>query len=323
MKPLRAALLAVVVLFSSLSTKLIGGTSADAAQPSPPILGFRDSAAETSVENRFLAVPDPKLAEEHLRTLTRAPHMAGTLEDKATADYVASKFREAGLETEIVEYRVWMNYPASINVDITAPAGVNMHGPSRERVDGDPFQDDSRVVMPFNGMSPSGDVEAEVVYANYGTPEDFAKLEQMKIDVRGKIVIVRYGQNFRGVKEFMAQERGAAGVLIADERWHLHSIVKDRALGCRVEPSKTRKRSPQLFWPPSRQRKEQEETEETEKDFTQRPCRERGGAVILCKVGTARPRGIDAQGRVSRRAFSGLGETRPRGRNSLAILSGG
>lgn len=214
MKPLRAALLAVVVLFSSLSTKLIGGTSADAAQPSPPILGFRDSAAETSVENRFLAVPDPKLAEEHLRTLTRAPHMAGTLEDKATADYVASKFREAGLETEIVEYRVWMNYPASINVDITAPAGVNMHGPSRERVDGDPFQDDSRVVMPFNGMSPSGDVEAEVVYANYGTPEDFAKLEQMKIDVRGKIVIVRYGQNFRGVKEFIAQERGAAGVLI-------------------------------------------------------------------------------------------------------------
>ena len=63
-------------------------------------------------------------------------------------------------------------------------------------------------------MSPSGDVEAEVVYANYGTPEDFEKLEQMNIDVRGKIVIVRYGQNFRGVKVFVAQEHGAAGVII-------------------------------------------------------------------------------------------------------------
>ena len=63
------------------------------------------------METRFLAVPDPKLAEEHLRILTQAPHIAGSPEDKATADYVAKKFREAGLETEIVEYRVWMNYP--------------------------------------------------------------------------------------------------------------------------------------------------------------------------------------------------------------------
>ena len=87
-------------------------------------------------------MPDPKLAEEHLRILTQAPHMAGTPEDKATADYVAQKFREAGLETEIVEYRVWMNYPAEISVDMTAPAGVTMHGPTREHVDGDPYQDD-------------------------------------------------------------------------------------------------------------------------------------------------------------------------------------
>ena len=82
------------------------------------------------------------------------------------------------------------------------------------RYEGDNFQEDPRVVVPFNGMSPSGDVEAEAVYANYGTPEDFAKLEQLKVDVRGKIVLVRYGQNFRGVKEFIAQERGAAAVLI-------------------------------------------------------------------------------------------------------------
>ena len=149
--------------------------------------------------------------------------MAGTIEDKATADYVAQKFREAGLDTEIVEYKVWINYPAEISVDMTAPAGVEMHGPTREHVDKDPYQDDPRVVMPFSGMSPSGDVEAEVVYANYGTPEDFEKLEKLKVDVRGKIVLVRYGQNFRGVKVFVAQEHGAAGVIIysdpADDGW--------------------------------------------------------------------------------------------------------
>src|SRR4029079_15741745 len=119
-----------------------------------------------------------------------------------------------GLDTQIVEYRVWMNYPAEIRVDATGPAGLRMHGPTREHVDGDPFQNDSRVVTPYNGMSPSGDVEADVVYANYGSPEDFKKLEDLKVDVRGKIVIVRYGQNFRGVKSFVAEEHGAAGVII-------------------------------------------------------------------------------------------------------------
>jgi N-acetylated-alpha-linked acidic dipeptidase len=215
-----------VALFSSAflffgSPFTAGGNPS--SSPSPAIFGFRDATAESSTESKFLATPDPKLAEEHLRILTKAPHMAGTPEDKATADYVAEKFREAGLETEITEYKVWLNYPEEISVDLTAPAGVEMHGPTREHVEGDPFQDDPRVVMPFNGMSPSGDVEADVVYANYGTPDDFAKLEKLNVDVHGKIILVRYGQNFRGVKAFVAQEHGAAGVIIysdpADDGW--------------------------------------------------------------------------------------------------------
>jgi N-acetylated-alpha-linked acidic dipeptidase len=219
MRLLSAALISSSILFSLAPT-----TAEKTPAPSNPVIfGFRDTNAESATEARFLSVPDPKLAEEHLRTLTKAPHMAGTIEDKATADYVAQKFREAGLDTEIVEYKVWFNYPAEISVDMTAPAGVEMHGPTREHVDGDPFQDDSRVVMPFSSMSPSGDVEADIVYANYGTPEDFEKLDKLKVDVRGKIVLVRYGQNFRGVKVFIAQERGAAGVILysdpADDGW--------------------------------------------------------------------------------------------------------
>src|SRR5216684_3609955 len=212
MRLFSAALLSTLVLLCTMFTSV--SPDAPDKRSSAPIFGFRDSAAQTATEARFMVVPDPKLAEEHLRILTQAPHMAGTPEDKATADYVAQKFREAGLDTEIVEYKVWMNYPAEISVDLIAPAGVEMHGPTREHVDHDPFQDDPRVVMPFNGMSPSGDVEADVVYANYGAPEDFEKLEKLKVDVRGKIVLVRYGQNFRGVKVFVAQEHGAAGVII-------------------------------------------------------------------------------------------------------------
>ena len=213
-----AGLLCSAIVLSGSTTK------AEHNGPSTPSLfGFRHPETETAAETQFLSAPDSKLAEEHLRILTKAPHMAGTPEDKATADYVAKKFREAGLDTEIVEYKVWINYPAEINVDMTAPNGVEMHGPTREHVSKDAYQDDPRIVMPFSGMSPSGDVEAEVVYVNYGTPEDFDRLEKMKIDVRGKIVLVRYGQNFRGVKVFVAQEHGAAGMIIysdpADDGW--------------------------------------------------------------------------------------------------------
>lgn len=202
---------------------LYAGAQQGPSAAGPAIFGFLDAKDEIARETQFLAVPDPNLAREHLQSLTKAPHMAGTPEDKATADYVAAKFREAGLDTQLVEYRVWLSYPKEISVDVTAPEGVKMHGPSREHVNGDPYQDDPRVVTAYNGQSPSGDVEAEVVYANYGRPEDFKKLQDMKVDVKGKIVLVRYGQNFRGVKTYVAQERGAAGVIIfsdpIDDGW--------------------------------------------------------------------------------------------------------
>ncbi len=175
---------------------------------------FRDPAAEQKLEQKFLAVPEAKLAQEHLRILTAEPHIAGSVEDRKTAEYVARKFREAGLETRIDSYKVWFNLPREILVEATAPASLKMRGPTREHVEGDPYQDDPRVVTPFSSGSPSGEVEAEVVYANYARPEDFRKLKQMGIEVRGKIVIARYGQNFRGVKALTAQENGAAALLL-------------------------------------------------------------------------------------------------------------
>jgi len=178
------------------------------------LAGFHDSAAQQKLEEKFLSIPDPKLAQQHLQVLTQEPHIAGSPEDRKTAEYVAKKFREAGLETRIDEYKVWLNLPKEILVEATAPAGLKMHGPTREHVDGDPYQDDPRVVTPFSGSSPSGEVEAEVVYANYGRPEDFRKLKELGVDVRGKIVIARYGQNFRGVKALAAQEAGAAALII-------------------------------------------------------------------------------------------------------------
>jgi N-acetylated-alpha-linked acidic dipeptidase len=185
------------------------------AQSAPAVFGYGDFAAQGKIEDRFLAVPDAKLAGEHLKTLTAEPHLASTPEDRKTAEYVARKFREAGLDTEIVPYRVLLNQPKVVHVEAFDAAGRQlMSGPTREHVEGDPGQDDPRVVMPFNGSSGSGDVIGDAVYANYGRLEDFDQLAAQHIDLHGKIVVVRYGVNFRGVKVYLAEQRGAAGVLI-------------------------------------------------------------------------------------------------------------
>ena len=196
---------AAAFLISSLACNLAFGQT----------LASTSISSEQKIEQQFLQVPSARLAGEHLKTLTAAPHLAASREDYATAEYVAAQFKAAGLETDIVPYKVWLNLPKEVKITATDPAGkVLMTGPTPEHVADDPYQNDPRIVTAFNSSSPSGDVTAEVVYANYGTPEDFKKLADLHVSVKGKIVLVRYGHNFRGVKVYLAQLGGAAGVII-------------------------------------------------------------------------------------------------------------
>jgi N-acetylated-alpha-linked acidic dipeptidase len=199
-----------------LSLALIGS----AQSPTPQVFGYRDFTEQAKWDSTFLAVPDAALAGQHLKTLTSAPHWASSPEDYATAVYVADKFKVAGLQTEIVPYKVLLNKPVKIVIEAFDGTGSKlMSGPTVEHVDpnkngGDAFQDDPRILPAFNGSSPSGDVTADVVYANYGTRADFQQLAKLGISVKDKIVIVRYGENFRGIKTYIAQQYGAKGVLI-------------------------------------------------------------------------------------------------------------
>jgi N-acetylated-alpha-linked acidic dipeptidase len=195
-------------------------STALAQAPAPKIFGYTDFTQQQAWDKAFLAVPDAALAGQHLKTLTAEPHWASSPEDYKTALYVAEKFKAAGLHTDIVPFRVYLNKPVSIKIEAFDASGKKlMSGPTPEHVDpkaygGDPFQDDPRILPAFNGSSASGDVTADVVYANYGTLADFDELAKLGISVKGKIVIVRYGGNFRGVKVYIAQQRGAVGVLI-------------------------------------------------------------------------------------------------------------
>jgi len=216
--PLRRAIAPALPTFLAVSlvvSSLPLNAQSPGAVPVPTIFGYNDFTKQSKIDAEFLAVPDAKLAGQHLKILTAKPHMASTKEDYETVEYVAQKFKAAGLVTEIVPYRVLINMPRKVSFEARSDSGMLLSsGPTPEHVANDPFQDDPRIVMPFNGSSGSGDVTGEVVYANYGRLEDFDQLAAQHVDLHGKIVLVRYGANFRGVKVYIAEQRGAVGVLI-------------------------------------------------------------------------------------------------------------
>ena len=202
----------VSLLFISLAARIVTSQTANTLL----LDGFssENGLAEKRWEEQFRAVPQPKSAREHLRRLTLEPHIAGTKEDYATAIYVRDQFRSYGLNAELKEYDVWLPYP-------NAPGIVELITNRRQRlsvteavVPRDPTSSNPKITPLFNGYSASGDVTGPLVYANYGLPTDYEELKKLGVDVKGKIVIVRYGNSFRGVKAKVAQDHGAIGCII-------------------------------------------------------------------------------------------------------------
>lgn len=177
--------------------------------------GFPDFSRQAEIDRKYLEIPNPAVEREELKWLTKLPHPAGSKRDYATALYVAAKFRADGLETRIVEYTGWFNLPREVSIEALGSGGtVLMRGPSREHVKGDPYDNNPEILPAFNSGSPSADITAPVVYANYGRREDFEQLEAMGVDLKGKLILMRYGANFRGAKVYLAQKHGAAGVIL-------------------------------------------------------------------------------------------------------------
>ena len=179
--------------------------------------GFTEGTAnaERRIEAQFRSIPSPASAREHLRRLTLEPHIAGTKADYDTAVYVRDQIRSYGIAAELDEYKVWLPYPTMTPVvELITPARKQKLRVSEAVLPQDPSSSRPNITPLFNGYSATGDVTGPLVYANYGLPGDYEDLKKAGVDVRGKIVIVRYGNSFRGVKAKVAQDNGAIGCII-------------------------------------------------------------------------------------------------------------
>jgi len=174
------------------------------------------AARERELEAAFQAIPNPEHTREWHRTFTAEPHPAGSERNNELARFVADEWTKQGLEdVRIRRYDVLNTAPREVSLTMVAP--VRYEASLREDpVEADPDTKDPRVGPGYLGLSASVDVEASVVYAHSGNPEDYAVLRKAGIDVRGKIVLVRYSNpySYRGFKALTAEREGAAGILI-------------------------------------------------------------------------------------------------------------
>ncbi len=187
----------------------------DAAAADSGLAGFRPErrAAHLAYEQSLRATVDPQRLRAWHDLLSSRPHVAGSAGDLAVVEALARAMAAMGLEVETQELWLYLPHLVAAEVAVVAPERVELDL-QEDAVAGDPYSSHPELGPGWNAYSGSGEVTAEVVYANQATKQDFALLAQLGVDVAGKIVVARYGGNFRGYKEKFAAEAGAAGLVL-------------------------------------------------------------------------------------------------------------
>ena len=198
------------------AASLLAWMAGAATQAAEPLVGFNaDSATkQRTLEAQFDAALDPADQQAWLKDLASAPNNVGSPHDKANAETFLRLFKSWGWDVRIETFQVLYPTPTDLAVELIAPTHMTAHlrevnltqGPDAAALQG--------ALPGYNVYSADGDVTADLVYVNYGMPNDYKELARRGIDVRGKIVLARYGGGWRGLKPKLAAEHGAVGCLI-------------------------------------------------------------------------------------------------------------
>jgi N-acetylated-alpha-linked acidic dipeptidase len=200
--PLRRALTAVAAIIATPALADMPGYPADKA------------AAERALETRFDSGLSAAEIRERMRLMAAEPNQVGSPHDKANAEYTLQKFKEWGWDARIETFQILYPTPREQSLQLVGPA------PYSATLTEPPIPGDQTTYRQAGGLPAylayggEGDVTAPLVYVNYGMPEDYEELRRLGVDVKGKIVVARYGGGWRGLKPKLAYEHGAVGCII-------------------------------------------------------------------------------------------------------------
>lgn len=194
---------------------VVAGLLAGAA----PLAGVaaKPAAEIRALEARLDASVRAAEQDAWLKRMTAGPNHVGSPHNRANAEFIRDQFRAWGWEAEIESYDVL--YPTPVETLLQIVGGDTLGGDKLGGQEPGIPQDSTSnqlagALPPFVTFGANGDVTADVVYVNYGLPDDYEALARMGVSVKGKIALARYGGGWRGLKPKLAQEQGAVGTLI-------------------------------------------------------------------------------------------------------------
>jgi len=180
------------------------------------ILGFtsENTKKQQQLESAFESELNANNLDEWMQLMAAEPHWVGTEYGEKNAKWIQKQFKSWGYDTKIETYDVLFPYPKVRLLELTGPTSYKAKL-TAVPVDGDTYTAQGDALLPsYNAFSTDGDVEAELVFVNYGIPRDYEELDKLGIDVKGKIVIAKYQGSWRGIKPKLAAENGAIGCII-------------------------------------------------------------------------------------------------------------
>ena len=181
--------------------------STQAAVPGAP-------ASQAAIEKAFDAAIRTSDQRDWNKLMASEPNHVGSPHDKWNAEWELAQFKSFGWDAHIETFEVLYPTPLSETVEMLGdkPFKATLQ---EEPIPGDTSATAKDPALPaYLAYQGDGDVTAPLVYVNYGMPDDYKALQRMGISVKGKIVIARYGNGWRGLKPLLAQTHGAIGCII-------------------------------------------------------------------------------------------------------------
>jgi len=197
----------LLLLFTVLCSSAHGQT---------PLLGFTKESSDAALkaEEKFDSYLKADNLDKWMKYLSARPHSLGSAYGKQDAEYIRDLFISWGYDTQIETYQVLFPTPKVRLLELVTP------GKFKAKLTEPALKEDAtsgqvgEQLPTYNAWSADGDITGDLVFVNYGVPDDYDQLERMGIDVKGKVVIAKYGKSWRGIKPKVAQEHGAIGCLI-------------------------------------------------------------------------------------------------------------
>ncbi|HVM87352.1 MAG TPA: M28 family metallopeptidase [Puia sp.] len=197
-----AFLLSLPALFAKPQTKKISGFSEN------------NTRQQFAIEEKFDTYLKAENVGQMIKDMSARPHHVGSPGGKVVADYIYNKLKSWGFDVNIETYYVLFPTPKTRLLEMNYPGKFKASLMEKVLAEDATSNQTSEQLPPYNCWSADGDVTGELVFVNYGLPEDYDYLQRLGIDVKGKIVIAKYGRSWRGIKPKVAQEHGAIGCII-------------------------------------------------------------------------------------------------------------